>query len=91
MATIFNNTKSTSTATAKFSKELKVSTTIIGNDGNPVVVNLGYIALFNNNDVLSAIADMNEQEVNNLASKLILSVQEAGIRQEKAKRTITFA
>lgn len=91
MTAIFNNTKSISTATVKFSKELKVSTTIIGNDGNPVVVNLGYIGLFNNNDVLSAIADMNEQEVSNLASKLILSVQDAGIRQEKAKRTITFA
>lgn len=90
MATIFNNTKSTSTS-AKFSKELKISTKIIGTNGNPVEVNLGYLALFENNDILSAIAEMDEQEVQNLASKLILSVQDAGIRQERAKRTVTFA
>lgn len=90
MATIFNNNKSTST-NAKFSKELKLSTKIIGTNGNPVEVNLGYIALFENNDILSAIAEMDEQELQDLVSKLILSVQDAGTRQERAKRVIKFA
>ena len=89
MATIFNNTKSTSTA--QFTKELKIAVDIINAEGNPVTVNLGYLALFNNNDTLSAIADMDEQGLKELAPKLKLAVQDAGIRAERAKRTVTFA
>lgn len=76
---------------AKYSKELKLTIDIIGSDGEPVQVTLGYMALFDNNDVLSAIADMSQEGVKGLASKLKLSVQDAGLRQERAKRTITFA
>lgn len=89
MATIFN--KTSTSATPKFTKELKLSTKIIGTNGNPVEVNLGYVALFDNNDILSAISEMDEQEVQDLASKLILSVQDAGLRQERSKRVIKFA
>lgn len=91
MATIFNNTTSASASASKFSKELKLSIDIINAKGETVRVNLGYLALFSNNDILSTIAEMDEQEVQDLASKLKLSVQDAGQRQEKAKRTVTFA
>ena len=76
---------------AKFTKELKISTNIIGSSGEPVEVTLGYLALFENNDVLQAIADMAADELAGLGSKLKLVVQDEGIRQERAKRTITFA
>lgn len=85
------NEERTTKSPAKYSKELKLTIDIIGSDGEPVQVTLGYMALFDNNDVLSAIADMPSDEVKNLASKLKLSVQAAGLRQERAKRTITFA
>lgn len=90
MATIFNNT-STSTSSAKFDKELKLSIDILNAEGEKVSATLGYVALFSNNDILSAIAYMSDDEVQNLASKLKLSVQEAGKRSERVKRTITFA
>ncbi|ANB91468.1 hypothetical protein MOVS_05160 [Moraxella ovis] len=83
------NTERTAKSTAKFNKELRVSIDIIGSNGEPTTVNLGYLALFENNDVLQAIADMDD--VQSLASKLKLAVQEAGLRQERAKRTVTFA
>lgn len=89
MATIFNKTGSSSTA--QFSKELKISIDIINAEGKPTTVTLGYMALFNNNDILSAVADMSQDDVQDLAPKLKLSVQDAGIRQERAKRTVTFA
>lgn len=85
------NEERTAKSTAKYSKELKLSIDIVGSDGEPVQVTLGYMALFDNNDVLSAIADMSQEDVKGLASKLKLSVQDAGIRQERAKRTVTFA
>ena len=75
----------------KFTKELKISTNIIGSSGEPVEVTLGYLALFENNDVLQAIADMTADDLAGLGSKLKLVVQDEGIRQERAKRTITFA
>lgn len=83
------NTERTAKSTAKYSKEIRVSIDIIGRDGEPVSVNLGYLALFDNNDVHQAVADMDD--VQPLASKLKLAVVEAGQRQERAKRTITFA
>lgn len=83
------NTERTAKSTAKFNKELKISIDIIGSNGEPTTVNLGYLALFENNDVLQAIADMDD--VQTLASKLKLAVQDAGLRQERAKRTVTFA
>lgn len=85
------NEERTTKSTAKFNKELKISIDIIGSNGEPTTVNLGYLALFSNNDILTTIADMDDEEVKNLASKLKLQVQDAGLRQEKAKRTITFA
>ena len=90
MATIFNNSN-TSKSSAKFSKELKIAIDIIGSNGEPVTVNLGYLALFENNDILAAISDMSQDEVQELASKLKLAVQDAGTRSERAKRIVTFA
>lgn len=88
----FNTESRTAKVTAKFSKELKLSTDIIGSNGEPVEVNLGYLALFENNDVLQAIAEMDEEALKDFVSnKLKLAIQDAGIRQERAKRTITFA
>lgn len=87
----FNTESRTVKVTAKFSKELKLSTNIIGSNGEPVEVTLGYLALFENNDVLQTIADMDEEGLKEFVSKLKLAVQDAGIRQERAKRTITFA
>lgn len=87
----FNTEARTAKLTAKFSKELKLSVDIIGSNGQPVEVNLGYLALFENNDVLQAIADMDEQGLKQITSKLKLAIQDAGIRQERNKRTITFA
>lgn len=88
----FNTESRTVKVTAKFSKELKLSTDIIGSNGEPVEVNLGYLALFENNDVLQAIAEMDEEGLEDFVSnKLKLAIQDAGIRQERAKRTITFA
>lgn len=88
----FNTESRTVKVTAKFSKELKLSTDIIGSNGEPVEVNLGYLALFENNDVLQAIAEMDEEGLKDFVSnKLKLAIQDAGIRQERAKRTITFA
>lgn len=87
MSTIFNKT---STSKAQFSKELKLSVNIKGNDGNPTNVSIGYVALFSNNDILMSIADMSQDELNDFKNKLILSVQEAGLRSERAKRTIEF-
>lgn len=88
--TIKFNTK-TPNGNGQFEKELKISATIEGADGNPKEVNLGYLALFSNNDILTTIADMDDEEVKNLASKLILQVQDAGIRMPKTeKRKIKF-
>lgn len=89
MATIFN--KTSGSTNAQFTKELKIAIDIIGSNGEPTTVNLGYLALFNNNDILAAIADMDNDAVAELAPKLKLSVQDAGIRAERAKRTVTFA
>lgn len=85
------NTETRTTKAPKFTKELKLSTSIIGSKGEPVEVNLGYLALFENNDVLQAIADMDDVELEEFMSKLKIAVQDAGIRQERVKRTITFA
>lgn len=75
----------------RFSKELKIAATIKDANGKPKEVTLGYIALFDNNDILSSIASKSDEQVQNLASKLTLSVQDAGIRQPKlAKREIEF-
>lgn len=85
------NEERTAKTSAKFSKELKLSVNIIGSDGELRTVNIGYLALFENNDILQAIADMDEQGLKEFTTKLKLSVQDAGLRQERAKRTVTFA
>ena len=78
-------------ANGKFSKELKIAATIKDTNGNPKEVTLGYIALFDNNDILTSLASMSDEQVQGLASKLNLSVQDAGIRQPKLeKRKIEF-
>ena len=87
----FNTESRTSAKKPQYTKELKISTNIIGSDGEPKEVALGYLALFDNNDILQAIADMDEEDLKVFVTKLKVAVQDAGIRQERAKRTIKFA
>ena len=87
----FNTESRTSAKKPQYTKELKISTNIIGSDGEPKEVALGYLALFDNNDILQAIADMDEEDLKVFVTKLKVAVQDAGLRQDRAKRVIKFA
>lgn len=63
---------------AEFSKELKLEFNL----PNGKVLTLGYLALFENNNLHNQISKLTDEQLANLPSKLTCSLVEAGTRAE---------
>ncbi|UZA19146.1 hypothetical protein [Moraxella bovis] len=73
--------RSTNKATqtkAEFSTELKLEFNL----PNGKVLTLGYLALFENNNLHNQISQLSDEQLANLPSKLTCSLVEAGTRAE---------
>lgn len=74
----------------KPSAELKIQMDI-KIDGEVQTVTLGYLGLFENNDIHELITNLSTTDLADLASKLKLTVQKAGERSTGPKRKIELA
>lgn len=74
----------------KPSAELKIQMDI-KIDGELQTVTLGYLGLFENNDIHELLTSLSANDLADLASKLKLTVQKAGERSAGPKRKIELA
>lgn len=66
---------------AVFSNELKLEFNL----PNGKVITLGYLALFENNNLHKQISKLTDEQLANLPSKLTCSIVEAGTRSETSE------
>ncbi|OBX88388.1 hypothetical protein [Moraxella nonliquefaciens] len=66
---------------AVFSNELKLEFNL----PNGKVITLGYLALFENNNLHNQISKLTDEQLANLPSKLTCSIVEAGTRSETSE------
>lgn len=72
------STNKTAQNKAVFSNELKLEFNL----PNGKVITLGYLALFENNNLHKQISKLTDEQLANLPSKLTCSIVEAGTRSE---------
>jgi len=75
------STNKTAQNKAVFSNELKLEFNL----PNGKVLTLGYLALFENNNLHKQISQLNDEQLANLPSKLTCSIVEAGTRSEMSE------
>lgn len=75
------STNKTAQNKAVFSNELKLEFNL----PNGKVITLGYLALFENNNLHNQISQLNDEQLTNLPSKLTCSIVEAGTRSEMSE------
>lgn len=72
------STNKTAQTKAVFSNELKLEFNL----PNGKVLTLGYLALFENNNLHNQISELTDEQLTNLPSKLTCTLVEAGTRAE---------
>lgn len=72
------STNKTAQTKAVFSNELKLEFNL----PNGKVLTLGYLALFENNNLHKQISELTDEQLTNLPSKLTCTLVEAGTRAE---------
>lgn len=75
------STNKTAQTKAVFSNELKLEFHL----PNGKVITLGYLALFENNNLHTQISKLTDEQLANLPSKLTCSIVEAGTRSEMSE------
>lgn len=75
------STNKTAQNKAVFSNELKLEFNL----PNGKVITLGYLALFENNNLHKQISKLTDEQLANLPSKLTCSIVEAGTRSETSE------
>lgn len=75
------STNKTAQNKAVFSNELKLEFNL----PNGKVLTLGYLALFENNNLHNQISQLTDEQLTNLPSKLTCSIVEAGTRSETSE------
>lgn len=75
------STNKTAQNKAVFSNELKLEFNL----PNGKVLTLGYLALFENNNLHKQISELTDEQLTNLPSKLTCSIVEAGTRSETSE------
>lgn len=75
------STNKTAQNKAVFSNELKLEFNL----PNGKVITLGYLALFENNNLHKQISKLTDEQLANLPSKLTCSIVEAGTRSEMSE------
>nr|DAN43423.1 MAG TPA: hypothetical protein [Caudoviricetes sp.] len=75
------STNKTAQNKAVFSNELKLEFNL----PNGKVLTLGYLALFENNNLHKQISQLTDEQLTNLPSKLTCSIVEAGTRSETSE------
>lgn len=75
------STNKTAQNKAVFSNELKLEFNL----PNGKVITLGYLALFENNNLHKQISKLTDKQLANLPSKLTCSIVEAGTRSEMSE------
>lgn len=75
------STNKTAQTKAVFSNELKLEFNL----PNGKVITLGYLALFENNNLHKQISKLTDEQLANLPSKLTCSIVEAGTRSEMSE------
>lgn len=75
------STNKTAQNKAVFSNELKLEFNL----PNGKVLTLGYLALFENNNLHNQISKLTDEQLANLPSKLTCSIVEAGTRSETSE------
>jgi hypothetical protein len=75
------STNKTAQNKAVFNNELKLEFNL----PNGKVLTLGYLALFENNNLHNQISKLTDEQLTNLPSKLTCSIVEAGTRSETSE------